>query len=66
MRKNPMSAPVLDTSLSPESETFRANAAHNRALAERLRADVAKAALGGNGKSRERHSARSSACSGCD
>jgi 3-methylcrotonyl-CoA carboxylase beta subunit len=58
MRKNPMSAPVLDAKLSPESETFRANAAHNRALAERLRADVAKAALGGNDKSRDRHSAR--------
>lgn len=28
-----MSAPVLDTRLSPDSKTFRANAAHNRALA---------------------------------
>ncbi|MFX6926383.1 carboxyl transferase domain-containing protein, partial [Acinetobacter baumannii] len=37
---------------------FRANAAHNRALVERLRADVARAALGGNEKSRERHTAR--------
>ena len=53
-----MSAPVLDTKLSPDSETFRANAAHNRALAERLRADVAKAALGGSEKSRERHVSR--------
>jgi len=53
-----MSAPVLDTKLSPESETFRANAEHNRALAERLRADVAKAALGGSEKSRERHVSR--------
>src|SRR5882757_7204866 len=53
-----MTAPVLDTRLSPESEAFRANAAHNRALAERLRADVAQAGLGGNDKSRERHSAR--------
>jgi 3-methylcrotonyl-CoA carboxylase beta subunit len=53
-----MSAPALDTKLSPESETFRANAAHNRALAERLRADVAKAALGGGEKSRERHVSR--------
>ena len=53
-----MSAPVLDTRLSPESETFRANAEHNRALAERLRADVAKAALGGTEKSRERHVSR--------
>src|SRR6187551_1691072 len=53
-----MSAPALDTKLSPESETFRANAAHNCALAERLRADVAKAALGGGEKSRERHVSR--------
>jgi len=53
-----MSAPVLDTKLSPDSEAFRANAAHNRALADKLRADVAEAALGGNEKSRERHTAR--------
>ena len=53
-----MSAPVLDTKLVAESDTFRANAAHNRGLAERLRADVAKAALGGNEKSRERHVSR--------
>ena len=53
-----MSAPVLDTKLSADSADFRANAEHNRALAEALRADVAKAALGGNEKSRERHTAR--------
>jgi len=53
-----MSAPVLDTKLSPDSDAFRANAAHNRALADKLRADVALAALGGNEKSRERHTAR--------
>jgi len=53
-----VTAPVLTSALSPESETFRANAAHNRALVERLRADVARAALGGNEKSRERHTAR--------
>ena len=53
-----MSAPVLDTRLSPDSESFRANATHNRDLADRLRADVALAALGGNEKSRERHTAR--------
>src|SRR6201991_3079860 len=53
-----MSAPVLDTRLSPDSDQFRANAAHNRALAEQLRADVATAALGGNEKSRERHVSR--------
>jgi 3-methylcrotonyl-CoA carboxylase beta subunit len=53
-----MSAPVLDTRVSSESEVFRSNAAHNRALAARLRADVATAALGGTAASRERHSAR--------
>src|SRR5882757_490423 len=53
-----MTAPVLDTRLSPESETFRANADHNRALAKRLRADVAKAALGGPETARERHVSR--------
>ncbi len=53
-----MSAPVLETRISPDSDAFRANAAHNRALVDRLRADVAKAALGGNDKARERHTAR--------
>ena len=53
-----MSAPVLDTRLDSDSATFRANAAHNRALAEQLRADVARFALGGNEKSRERHTSR--------
>jgi 3-methylcrotonyl-CoA carboxylase beta subunit len=53
-----MSGPVLPTKLSVDSDGFRANAEHNRALAERLRDDVARAALGGNAKSRERHAAR--------
>ena len=53
-----MSAPILDTKIAPDSETYRINAAHNRALVERLRADVATAALGGSEKSRERHAAR--------
>jgi 3-methylcrotonyl-CoA carboxylase beta subunit len=53
-----VSGPVLTTALSPENETFKANAAHNRALADKLRADVAQAALGGNEKSRERHTSR--------
>src|ERR1700712_2994026 len=57
-RQNGMSAPVLDTKLSPDNDQFRANAAHNRALADKLRSDVAKAALGGNEKSRERHTSR--------
>ncbi len=53
-----MSAPVLDSKLSPDSEGFRANAAHNRALADELRAKVAAAARGGTEKSRDRHVAR--------
>ena len=53
-----MTAPVLHSKLSPDTETFRANAAHNAALVERLHADVAQAALGGSVKSRERHAAR--------
>ena len=48
----------LNTSLATDSDSFHANAAHNRALADRLRADVARAALGGNEKSRTRHSDR--------
>ena len=53
-----MSAPVLGTALDRDSASFRANVAHNRALAERLRADVAGFALGGNERARERHTAR--------
>ncbi|MFC3579591.1 carboxyl transferase domain-containing protein [Sphingomonas hylomeconis] len=53
-----MTAPTLTTTLSPDSEQFHANARHNRALAERLRSDVAQAALGGTEKARERHTAR--------
>ncbi|WP_432770475.1 MAG: methylcrotonoyl-CoA carboxylase [Sphingopyxis sp.] len=53
-----MSAPVLGTMASADSEAFRANAAHNRALNDELRARVAAAALGGNEKSRERHTSR--------
>ncbi|MEO7787003.1 MAG: carboxyl transferase domain-containing protein [Sphingomicrobium sp.] len=53
-----MSAPRLDTKIDLSSPEAVARAAHNRALAERLRADVAKAALGGTEKSRERHTAR--------
>src|SRR3546814_17531638 len=50
-----MSAPLLDTKLSHESDAFRANAAHTRSLADRLPADVAPAALGGSEKPRDRH-----------
>ena len=53
-----MSAPVLDSKVQPDSPEFKANAAHHRALAERLRADVATASLGGPERARERHTAR--------
>ncbi|WP_267349293.1 carboxyl transferase domain-containing protein [Sphingomonas sp. GM_Shp_2] len=49
---------VLPSAVQTEAEAFRANAAHNRALAERLRADVAIAGLGGSEASRERHVGR--------
>jgi 3-methylcrotonyl-CoA carboxylase beta subunit len=53
-----MSAPVLTSQLDLDSGEARARAAHNRALAEELRAKVARAALGGPEASRERHTAR--------
>ena len=53
-----MSAPVLASKLDLDSAEAKARAAHNRALAEELRAKVAQAALGGSEKSRERHTAR--------
>ena len=53
-----MSAPRLDTKISVDSDEFRTRQKHNRALAEKLRADVAEAARGGSDKHRERHVAR--------
>ncbi len=53
-----MSAPVLATSLNLDTPEAQARIAHNRALAAELRGRVAAAALGGNAKSRERHTAR--------
>jgi 3-methylcrotonyl-CoA carboxylase beta subunit len=53
-----MSAPVLVSKLDRESPEAKARSAHNRALAEDLRAKVAEAALGGPKKHRERHTAR--------
>jgi 3-methylcrotonyl-CoA carboxylase beta subunit len=50
-----MSAPRIDSKVSLDSEEFRARAAHNRGLAEKLRADVAEAAKGGPEKHRKRH-----------
>lgn len=53
-----MSAPRLESRVDTQSPEYRARFAHNRALVDRLYADVAKAALGGNEKSRERHVSR--------
>ena len=50
-----MSAPRIDSTIATDSEEFRARAEHNRALAEKLRADVAEAAKGGPEKHRQRH-----------
>jgi 3-methylcrotonyl-CoA carboxylase beta subunit len=53
-----MSAPVLPTNLNLDDPQARARDAHNRTLAAELRAKVAKAALGGDERSRERHVSR--------
>ncbi len=53
-----MSAPVLGTMVNADGDAFRANAAHNRALRDALRARVAAAARGGSEKARERHTSR--------
>jgi len=53
-----MSGPRLDSKIDFDSDEAKARAKHNRGLAEKLRADVATAALGGTEKSRERHTAR--------
>ncbi|MGN6058352.1 MAG: carboxyl transferase domain-containing protein, partial [Sphingomicrobium sp.] len=50
-----MSAPRIDSKIATDSDEFRARSAHNRALAEKLRADVAEAAKGGPEKHRQRH-----------
>ena len=53
-----MSAPVLSSAIDTASESFGANAAHNRALVDELRSRVAAAALGGSEASRQRHASR--------
>jgi 3-methylcrotonyl-CoA carboxylase beta subunit len=50
--------PKLNSVVDASGDAFARNAAHNRALAEELRAKVAAAALGGPESSRERHTAR--------
>ncbi|MEO6433471.1 MAG: carboxyl transferase domain-containing protein, partial [Sphingomicrobium sp.] len=53
-----MSGPRLDSKIDLSSDEAKARAKHNRALADKLHADVAEAALGGSEKSRERHVSR--------
>ncbi len=53
-----MTAPVLTTKLDRESPEAKARFAHNKGLAEELRARVAEAALGGSERHRERHVSR--------
>lgn len=53
-----MSGPTLSTQINPDGEDTRQRAVHNRALRDELWAKVAEAALGGNEKSRERHTSR--------
>ncbi|OYW16018.1 MAG: hypothetical protein B7Z39_03085, partial [Novosphingobium sp. 12-64-8] len=53
-----MSGPVLSSNLDSTSPEAQSRAAHNRALADELRARVAQAALGGDERSRERHVSR--------
>ena len=66
-----MSAPRIESKIAPDSDEFRARAAHNRALVEKLRADVAEAALGrlgeaaANATSRAASCCRATASSGC-
>jgi 3-methylcrotonyl-CoA carboxylase beta subunit len=50
-----MSAPRIDSKIVTDSDEFRARSEHNRALAQKLRADVAEAAKGGPEKHRQRH-----------
>jgi 3-methylcrotonyl-CoA carboxylase beta subunit len=53
-----LSAPVFTTAIQADSEQARARAAHNRALAEELRARVAQSALGGSERARAKHTER--------
>ena len=50
-----MSAPRIETKIITDSDEFLARSEHNRALARKLRTDVAEAAKGGPEKHRQRH-----------
>jgi 3-methylcrotonyl-CoA carboxylase beta subunit len=49
---------ILSSLIDRQSEAFKTNEAHNRALAEDLRTRTAQAALGGSESARQRHMAR--------
>ncbi len=49
---------VIESQLNPNDERFKENAAHNRALAEELRARLAQARQGGGEKYQRRHEAQ--------
>jgi 3-methylcrotonyl-CoA carboxylase beta subunit len=51
-------APVLRSTAVPGSDAFERNAAHHRALADDLRAQLAAAAVGGPQQARDKHVAR--------
>ncbi|MEM6908611.1 MAG: carboxyl transferase domain-containing protein [Pseudomonadota bacterium] len=53
-----MTASVLTSKIDREASDAKARFEHNKALASDLREDVAKAALGGSERSRERHVSR--------
>ena len=53
-----MSAPPIESKIVTDGDEFLQRSSHNRALAEKLRADVAEAAKGGPEKHRDRHVAR--------
>jgi 3-methylcrotonyl-CoA carboxylase beta subunit len=48
----------LDSTIDRSSAAFQAQDAHNRALVENLRSKIARAALGGSEKARDRHTGR--------
>ncbi len=53
-----MTAPVLATQFNPDAPDAKTRAAHNLALRDELNNKVAKAALGGGERSRDRHVSR--------
>ena len=50
--------PKFESQISRNDEDFRARSAHHRKLAEDLRAELQRTALGGPEKSRDKHLAR--------